>query len=185
MCIFCLPDEKNGFSLHKAAGESRDKGFDKHESLWRMREGGSGEGRRGLSGERPLLPSPDSSRSSLLQSILEIRGTAPFGGHHAGPDGIGGRTDLAEQGALVGRHLALEHFTAATAGQWLGFRQGKAETGEGVEALVGRSQREAAAGDDAEAAPEGVGGAEHLRQDGPCLGVAVVVDGAGGRRSRP
>ena len=47
------------------------------------------------------------------------------------------------------------------------------------DAAAGQALGTAKAGDDAEAAPEGVGGAEHLRQDGPCLGVAVVVDGAG------
>ena len=44
--------------------ESGEQGFDKHESLWERRDGGVGEGRRGLSAKTLSSPSPHFNPSS-------------------------------------------------------------------------------------------------------------------------
>ena len=45
-------------SLNTSNGESREQGFDKIKSLGKRKDGGPGEGRRPLSEEKGLLPSP-------------------------------------------------------------------------------------------------------------------------------
>ena len=117
-------------------------------------------------------------RRNLIVAVAVVRRAATFGAHHAGADGVFGRTCVAEQRAVAWRDGTAQH-VAAAASAWLNRRfNGHVKAGAGIKAREFGSDGKTRIGNRSQPAPRGVARLKYLLDQLACYGIAVCIDAA-------
>ena len=111
--------------------------------------------------------------ASGLVAVSKVRRAAAFGAHHAGADGVFGRTCVAEQRAVARRDGSAQH-VAAAAPAWLDRRfNGHVKAGAGIKAHEFGSDGKTRSRNRSQSAPRGVARLKHLLDQLARYGIAV------------